>query len=350
MILARLEGMLITHRIDLLYFAGTAQNAYLYVHCHEPPLLLVRRHLPRAVRDSAIERIEGISSVKEIPSRIARACGALPRALGLAWDAVPAREFRFLRELLPAALHADGSRLIHGIRAVKSDWETRRMERAASLGSMMLDHLGAQISPGMPAAQIEGLAEAFARSRGHGGGIRVRQSCHDPHSVRIGTGGSRREAVPASDKCFPLVFRAVVGGYHAEEGRPHCRPRMDDRQRELSARLEAVEERVCSRALPGVTLRDLALRAYEELCSSRGGVQPETPVFNCRGIGLELWEPPFAALQPRAVLEQGMCLVLEIGLLDQDGEPVTRSGTFTAAASGLLPLSRGPLIPGGISS
>ena len=75
-----IEGMLVIQRVDLFYFSGTAQNAFLYIPADGNPLLMVKKYMPRACRESPIEAIVEIRSVKEIPQRIRDHYGRLPQS------------------------------------------------------------------------------------------------------------------------------------------------------------------------------------------------------------------------------------------------------------------------------
>nr|NJM04900.1 aminopeptidase P family protein [Desulfobacula sp.] len=43
-----LGALFLTHRPDIYYFCGTAQDCYLYVETDRDPVLFVKRYLPRA--------------------------------------------------------------------------------------------------------------------------------------------------------------------------------------------------------------------------------------------------------------------------------------------------------------
>ena len=63
---SEIEGFLIVQRVDLLYFAGTAQNGFLYIPAHGDPLLLIKRYAPRAREESSIDNIIEIESIQKI--------------------------------------------------------------------------------------------------------------------------------------------------------------------------------------------------------------------------------------------------------------------------------------------
>jgi Xaa-Pro aminopeptidase len=297
MISLGVHGVLIAQRVDLLYFSGCAQNAYLYAPQEGQPLLLVRKHASRAGRDSPLPLQAGLASVMEIPERLAEHGLSPPRVLGMAWDALPVREFELFRKLLPSRTHVDVSDAIHRLRAVKTAWEIERVATAARVCEETLDHLRAHVRPGMSEPHLAGLCEAFARCLGHGGGIRVRHPSEDDRSGWI----SREEGVVPPGRAFACGFRAVVNGYHAARCRVLGGGKGSDRDRRVEA-LENAHRKALSRAATGTSLGDL-----EEAARSVGFE------WRLHGIGLELREPLVTpALRPDP--GQGLCLVLETRL------------------------------------
>ena len=50
-----IEAMLVVQRVDLYYFTGTAQNGFLYIPAHGQPLLLIKKYMPRALKETSID-------------------------------------------------------------------------------------------------------------------------------------------------------------------------------------------------------------------------------------------------------------------------------------------------------
>lgn len=330
--LHRADGALIAQRIDLFYFTGCAQNAYLYVPAKGDPLLLVRKYAPRAADESPLARQESVESIRQIPDRIRSAYGKTPRVLGLVWDVLPVREFRFFRRLFSSRAYVDLSLAIHRLRSIKSPWETERIEASASLCSITLRHLEQGIRPGMGGTHLEGIAEAFARTHGHGGGIRVRYPEEDNRSCLLASG---EDVVPASGP-VSVGFRAVQNGYHAERAAMLLlREKLEPDSITASALAEA-HRGVIERAVPGMplgTLQDLAGTGTD-------GLQGEGRMeVSCRGIGLELHEPPDLSETPEEALLPGMCLVLESRLRTHEDRALCVRDTVVVEETGLRILS-----------
>jgi hypothetical protein len=70
-----IDGVLIVQRVDLLYFSGTAQDGILYVPAEGEPVLFIKRYIPRARKESPLNQIIPIDSLRE-GSSFAFPCGA----------------------------------------------------------------------------------------------------------------------------------------------------------------------------------------------------------------------------------------------------------------------------------
>ena len=92
--------MLIVQRVDLFYFSGTAQNGLLYIPAQGDPLLLIKKYMPRAKKESSINQIIEIKSIKEVPLLISDFFGSLPQTLAFEFDVIPVREFNFYKKAL----------------------------------------------------------------------------------------------------------------------------------------------------------------------------------------------------------------------------------------------------------
>ena len=64
---AGIDALLIVQNADLFYFAGTTQQAHLYIPASGKPLLMARKDYDRACSESALERIVPLVSTREIP-------------------------------------------------------------------------------------------------------------------------------------------------------------------------------------------------------------------------------------------------------------------------------------------
>ncbi len=327
-----LQGGLIAQRIDLLYFSGCAQNAYLYVPRSGDPLLLVRRHAGRAARDSPLPVQIPIQSVREIPERIRAMTGRTPRLLGLVWDVLPVREFDFLRRLFAARAYVDISRMVHRLRGFKTPWERARIRESSDLCIETLSHLRTCVSPGMQETALAGLAEAFARQHGHGGGIRVRDSFDDSRSCRL---SSETVAIPETGP-FSIGFTAVVNGYHASRARIFTPPASSGTSPPEIEALESIHARALRRAGTAASLRDMRKDCDME---ARRAVTA-SPFVDVRisfhGIGLERVEPVVEDRETRgSENDRSLCLAVETFGMSRNNTPLFLQDTIALGGNGL---------------
>ncbi len=326
------QAALIAQRIDLLYFSGCAQNGYLYVPAEGEPLLMVRKHPARAEKDSPLPGVCALESVRQIPERILERYGRLPRVLGMAWDVLPTREFGFFRSILSPRALVDVSGAIHGLRAIKSGWEVERMEKAASVCSETLDHLLGRTGPVLNEARLAGLAEAFARRRGHGGGIRVRFPHEDDRSAWL----DGPEGTPPNQGPVSAGFRAVVDGYHAASARLYARDAGSSEEGRVAGLLRNVHASILERgaACPSLeAFEEAAGLAVEGLSCGRSCPEIRWSLF---GIGLELHEPLPAAASKSLSEDESVCFVLQSGLRTPSGlSPVLQDTLCLTAGRGL---------------
>ena len=124
-------GALLAQNSDLFYFAGTIQQAHLYIPAAGQPVLMVRKHLPRAEDESPLERIVALDSPRQIPAVLADFGLPLPRRLGLELDVLPAQRYLGLCRLWPDTQMRDVSDAIRRVRAVKSAHEIDLIREAA---------------------------------------------------------------------------------------------------------------------------------------------------------------------------------------------------------------------------
>ena len=95
-----LDGALILQNADLFYFSGTIQQAHLYVPVEGQPLLMVRRSLARARRESALDNVVSMSSPRQLPALLQGYGYASPRQLGMELDVLPTSLFFAYQDVL----------------------------------------------------------------------------------------------------------------------------------------------------------------------------------------------------------------------------------------------------------
>jgi Xaa-Pro aminopeptidase len=333
------EAVIVLQDIDLFYFSGTAQDAWMVIPTDGPPVLLVRRDLARARQESALERIVPFSSGREIPTLLAEHGLGRLRRVGLEFDVLPVELYARIGRIFPTMQLVDASPLIRQVRMVKSPYEVERIRSAACIADQMARRMREVLRPGIRELELAAEIEAEARRRGHQGLVRARrfnQAFHYGHllsgengavpsaqeSATGGTGlspafgnsaGSRR--IQAHEPVV-LDYVGVHQGYHADQTRLFTIGALPpDMAQALQVCVEILEDALIH-LRPGIRAgevydRAVALadrRGYADRFMNTGAAQVS---FVGHGVGLELDEIPVLARQSDLVLEPGMTLAIE---------------------------------------
>lgn len=336
---AGLDGIIVLQRVDLFYLSGTAQNGCLYLPAEGPPLLFIKQSALRARTESPIEHLIEIASIREVPMRIADACGRPPAKIGLELDVLPVNEFRFYQELFQPAECVDASPFILHSRRLKSAWEIEQLRATAAMSGRTFAYMRDLIRPGLTEMEFAGLFEAYARGIGHGGKLRVRHHNTEGYTWHVLSGASggmvgvldspasgagTSAAFPAgaghkrlcTDEPIMVDFGSVMNGYHVDETRMFAIDRMPEPALRISRAAIDLHQAALENARPGTPVGAL-FDLLERMACSLGledsflGPPGHKVSFIGHGIGLELIEPPIIARGKKTPLEAGMVLALE---------------------------------------
>jgi len=362
---------LIVQNVDRYYFSGTLQDGVLAVPAQGQPLLLIRKSLDRARRESALNRIEALPSPKALGDQLERhGLTRCPRTLGLEMDVLPATLYEAYGRTFPGAERVDVSMAIRTIRAVKSEWELDRIREAARCADQVAALAAAHIRPGRTEIEIAGGIEAEARRLGHQGLVRMRMfggelfyghfmagpSTTEPSFLASPTGGMGVSPAMAQGAGWRPVARGepilldyvfVHDGYIADHTRIFCiGPAPVDVIRAHAAMCE-IESTLLAETRPGVTggqLYDLAVARADALGYGRWFLGAEAPriTFVGHGVGLELDELPVLAKGQRTPLVPGMVIAVEPKAVIPGIGVVGVENTHQVTAHGIEPLTRLP--------
>jgi Xaa-Pro aminopeptidase len=157
----RVDGAILLQKTDLYYLSGTDQDAHLWVPAHDKPLLLVRKSLERAVKDSTIEEIAPLTGFSRFRELIRTHTKKLPKRLGLELDILPSRLYMSYRKIFPDAEIVDISPLIRGVRMVKSDYEVSCITKAADMADLMYEKVPGFLAESKTETDLALRVEAF---------------------------------------------------------------------------------------------------------------------------------------------------------------------------------------------
>ena len=332
-------AVFLTHKPDIYYFSGTAQDAYLYVPVDNDPLLFVKQYLPRARWETGIAHVVPIASITRIPDRIKAVYTTVARSIGLAFDVLPVRDFQFLQSLFSPAVFTDATPLITGCRMIKSDWEIRRMEEAARVSKNTFAFICENLVPGESEIAFCGRIEAFARANGHSGKLLVRHYRAEGFAHHLlsgssgGLGGALDSPVSGAGTCSAYPFGAgrkligenepvlmdlgtMVNGYHMDETRMLVIGTMPAEAQQAGLAAIDILHHVKDVMVPGTPVGQVFAAALDRaqklgLGAHFLGLPNLKSRFIGHGIGLELVEEPILARGRNTELAPGMVFAVE---------------------------------------
>ncbi len=333
------DGVLILQKADMFYYSGTAQHGWLYIPESGEPLLMIFKDYERARQESGMRRAAGIVSPKEIPETLAAFGYGMPKNLGLEMDVLSASQYLLFQKIFPLSNIIDISFQIRVQRAVKSAYEIGLMRKASFMADKVAAKVRDIIEPGMTEIQFAGLLEAYARSLGHQGLIRMRMWDNDlfyghimagpaaavPSCFSSPTGGMGVNPSIGQGPGFNLIqknepilvdYVFCLNGYLSDHTRIYCFGNLpDDLLRAHDVMLE-IQERVKQKAIPGsvsgllyeMMVAEAQAKGYKDHFMGTGDRKIR---FTGHGLGLELDEFPFIAKGQTLELEKGMVIALE---------------------------------------
>lgn len=334
-----IDGALLVHRVDTMYFTGTAQDLHVYIPNTGKPLILAYRYLERARKECPWE-IMPLTGISKLPSLIGAAGHPVPKILGLEYDVLPVARFEQYRKAFAESKFVDISYALRFVRAVKSEWEIAQITKACDIYSKLLEYVPSILRPGMTEIELESLLGVKARLLGIEPIVRLRSFCGEIHFGGVTAGA--RAAVPTNfdgptgglgpswaypigpshniiQAGEPIVmdFALAFNGYFADVTRMLVIGKLNGKFQHAYELSVEIEERIRQALVPGRTAGEV----YDEIIA---WVQEETPFagnfmgfgsaqvrFVGHGIGLELDELPIICRGAKEVLQPGMIVAIE---------------------------------------
>ncbi|MDQ7790384.1 MAG: Xaa-Pro peptidase family protein, partial [Clostridia bacterium] len=335
---AEIDGALIVNGADMFYFAGTAQNAHLFIPAAGEPLLMVKREFSRARADAAIEDVVPIRSFKEIPVLIRERGHATPHCLGLEFDVLSVATYLYYQRLFPETRMVDCWGIIRNLRTIKSEYELEVLTTAGRQMDAAFSRVPELLEEGATEVELAGRFEATARAFGHQGMVRWRGAdvgvwwgglltgvnatipgffdgvCAGPGLDPSFSFGPSFKRLAAGEPVF-VDYAGVFGGYTVDCTRIFVIGSLPPEMERATSCALSIQDAVLRECAPGVVLGrlyDLAGRMAEEAGLGRHFMGYDHQVrFIGHGVGLELNEMPLMAQGVESTLEVGMVFALE---------------------------------------
>jgi Xaa-Pro dipeptidase len=272
---ASLDGAFFHYKIDYFYLSGTMQDVLLFVPLDGDPILFVKREISRARRESPLEQIVPMRSAKDILSHLKPM-----KNVGLQLDVIPYNDVIKFKEIIGGGVFTNVSPLVKELRKIKSSFEIKLMEKAALIQKKVYRKIPELLREGVTEIEIGGQMEAYAKSLGHEGLLRVRSMNYEAYSWHIiagrtgsivsqsdspmgGLGLSPAFPVGASMKKIkrgePILvdFGVCFHGYQVDQTRMYAIGSMPDLFARAYNACREIHYRVLDKVLEGRTSREL---------------------------------------------------------------------------------------------
>ncbi|MEJ2066404.1 MAG: Xaa-Pro peptidase family protein [Deltaproteobacteria bacterium] len=361
------DAALIVHNVDLVYFSGTMQNALLFVPQDGKEILMVKKYVERAERESAIAQVTPLKSLNDMPSLIEKQYGRIPQKMGIELDVLPANEYLRLQEIFSGVEIVDSSSLVKEIRKIKSAYEIELMKQAGEIGKIVYDEVPRVLKEGMTEIELAGILVAVSMRHGHQNYLRMRAFNSYAYSWHVlsgytgsilsyidapmgGMGLSPAFPVGASHKPIkahePILidFGICYYGYQIDETRMFSVGELSKRFKDAYRATRDIEAAMTTAARPGVSCHEIYRMGWE--VARKLGYEEQfmgPPDYKTRfighGIGLEIDEYPFIAQNHDYPLEEGMTFALEPKMVFPGEGAVGIENTFAVGNDGVEKLT-----------
>ncbi|MBF0202057.1 MAG: aminopeptidase P family protein [Desulfamplus sp.] len=365
-----IDGALILQKTDFFYFTGTFQQGWLYIPATGGPLLMIFKDFERARAESPMDEIISVSGAGKVPEALTDMGYPVPKKLGMELDVLPVNLYFQYKKIFKLAEISDISTDIRMLRAVKSDHELACIGEAAKMSDLVAAKAMELIRPGKSEVTLAGELEAYARSLGHQGNVRMRlwgaelfyghilsgKSAAVPSYLASPTGGYGTSPATAQGAGFkelqpnePILvdYVAALNGYLSDHARIFSIGSLSQDLMDAHHAMLDVQEMAKEIGRPGMVCEELYNRMVEQ-ASMAGygewfmGATDRRIRFTGHGIGLELDEFPFIAKGQKLVLEEGMVIALEPKLIIPGKGVVGIENSFVVTKDGLAALGKFP--------
>lgn len=335
-----LSGLFVTSEANLYYLTGhhpiqpwhsTTRPTVLLVPSGSsqggtpaPALLSHEVWKGAAVRDSWLQDVRGYTDLDGIPTEM---LVALFRELDMADGRVgieagleqrlgmPLADLLALQEALPGVEWIDAAELLWELRRIKSDAEIACVRRSCAVTMEAFGEVFPRLEPGMTQEEVTYALQAAISRGGAQFGFAI--PAWAPESYTAMGSLPTQQRLEEGDLIW-VDMGAVYHGYWCDFSRAVCLGCPSD---EVLGKWEAVH-RVTMRAVqavgPRVPVKHVVEAAAAE--AERQGLDLNFAAGRIgHGLGLMLTEPPSLTLEEEAVLEPGMVVTLEPGIVDVSG-------------------------------
>jgi Xaa-Pro aminopeptidase len=237
---------------------------------------------------------------------------------------------------------ADATPLLVRARAIKTAQEIERMRIANDLAASAMEHVKANLRPGMRESEASALWQGHVH--GHG-------TARDDVELALGfslvwSGPGIRTFTATGDRPVqehePTLFEIWVcaDGYWCDHTKNICPGSLSPRYEQLLEALLDVYRAATDHLRPGASLAELDRMIRAGIVEAGYPGQPSHPVAH--GVGARAHEPPYAHQAGDGTIEEGMVLAIEPGCYWEGGGGLRLEDNFLVTGGGAEKLSPFP--------
>jgi Xaa-Pro aminopeptidase len=357
-----IDGALIIYPIDVYYFTGTRQNSTLWIPADGNPLLLVRKSLARALKESLVEDTRPFPSSKEFPALFPEQA----RKVGMTFDIIPVQQYNYYAKMLPGREIVDISASNREIRSVKSAWELEQLRLCGLHLCTIFSQVPEFLRAGMRELDLAAEFESRLRRAGNEGYIRMRafnqelfmglavsaSAGHPGFFDGAVTGRGLSSASPQGASVDPIApdmpvfldYTGVFNGYITDMTRIFVIGRLDTELQHAFDTALAIQRMLVEELKPGAIceelfLKSLAMAEAEGLGKNYMGAPGENARFVGHGVGLELDEFPVLAQGFKVPLVAGQTIAVEPKFVIPGKGVIGIENTFAVSGEGGVKLT-----------
>lgn len=237
----------------------------------------------------------------------------------------------------------DATPLLARARAVKTAQEVERMRLANEIAAAAMEHVRAEIRPGMKESEAAALWNGFVHGEGTGWEGKVDLALG---FSLVWSGPGIRTFTATGDRPVqvnePTLFEIWVcaDGYWCDHTKNICPGVLTGDYERLLERLLPVYSAAVDHCRPGASLAELDVLIRDGLADAGYAGQPSHPVAH--GVGARAHEPPYAHRAGWGTIEERMVLAIEPGVYWDGGGGLRLEDNFLITAEGAEKLSAFP--------
>jgi Xaa-Pro aminopeptidase len=237
----------------------------------------------------------------------------------------------------------DATPLLAAARTIKTDQEIERIRLANEICAAAMEHVRAELRPGMKESQAAAIWAGFVHGEGTGWRGLVDLALGfslvwSGEGIKTFTATGDRPVSPDEPTLFEIWVCA--DGYWCDHTKLLCPGELRADYRELETRLLEVYGHAVAHCRPGASFAELDRLIRDGLGAAGYPGQPSHPV--CHGVGARAHEPPYAHQAGGGEIAERMVLAIEPGCYWDGGGGLRVEDNFLITSEGAEKLSSFP--------